>query len=535
MRKREKRLRKPVWYAGTCAILLAATGCGSASPSEGSGGVDTLSVRLDSDWDSLDPARAQSTYGYQVIESLYDRLVAVEDGKVVPYLAKSWTQEPDSVTFTLRSDVTCGDGRALDADAVAASLKRLGDPETQAPYARLVFGGAGYTVTADNAANRVTVQTAKPFSDLLYGLAQPMASIVCPAGLAAPAELAATPAGSGPYTLASSARGSQYTLKARPGYRWGPETGQPHEYPAHLVFRVVQNQSTAANLLGTGELGVAYISGADIKRLQDTKSLTEVNRLGNGSYFLAFNQADGHPGQDPRVRRALASAVDASSFNKSAMFGTSTVAGSVFSPSMPCHKPVQSAPLTGDAAAARKALQAAGWSGESGALTRNGNPLRIKLVGSDEIGSGLEYLQTALQSAGAEVTLQRSDMNTLAETLFGTGDWDAVVYPFTPLGPTPSALSLFVSGPPAPNGTNFASIHNGRYDSMAATALSSLGQQRCDAWGEAQQALSDNADVFPLVHLKTYWFSSAPVKFTLGDGGTTLDIHSVAKSTGAGS
>ena len=32
------------------------------------------------------------------------------DGKLVPYLAKSWEQTPNSITFTLRSDATCADG-----------------------------------------------------------------------------------------------------------------------------------------------------------------------------------------------------------------------------------------------------------------------------------------------------------------------------------------------------------------------------------------------------------------------------------------
>ncbi|WP_067895526.1 ABC transporter substrate-binding protein [Actinomadura chibensis] len=468
-----------------------------------------------------------------MIESLYDRLVAIGNGKVVPYLATSWKQTPDSVTFTLRSGATCSDGQALTPGVVADSLKRLGDPKTKAPYARLVFGSAGYTVTSDDKANQVTVRTAKPYSDLLEGLAQPMASIVCPAGLKKPDALGATPAGSGPYTLTKSVRGSQYTLTARSGYGWGPQTGKAHYYPRQVTFRVVSNQSTAANLLTTGQLGIGAISGADIQRLQSNRSVTRTSQLTNGSYFLVFNQAAGRPGADPAVRRALALAVSASSFNKAAMYGTSAEARSVFSPMMPCYKAVMPGPMAADVNAARRALTAAGWSGGSGILSKAGKPLRLKLVGTAEIGPGFEYVQAQLRSAGADVTLRDGDTKTLAETLFGTGDWDATVYPFTPPAPTPSALSLFVTGPAAPNGTNFAAMKDPSYDAAAAKALSALGTERCEAWGEAQKALHDNANVFPLVHLKTHWFSSVPVRFGLADGATTLDIHTVTTAAGS--
>ncbi|WP_165964352.1 ABC transporter substrate-binding protein [Actinomadura sp. KC216] len=534
MRDKVNRRTASMWCSGVCVAFLALAGCGGQAASGGAGGkVDDLSIRLESDWDSLDPARAQGTYAFQVIGSLYDRLVAIENGKVVPYLATSWKQAPDSVTFTLRPGVTCGDGQALTPAAVAESLKRLGDPKTKAPYAQLVFGSAGHTVTSDATANQVTVRTAKPYSDLLEGLAQPMASIVCPAGLKAPDSLGATPAGSGPYTLTKSVRGSQYTLTARSGYGWGPQTGKAHYYPRKVTFRVVANQSTAANLLTTGQLGIGAISGADTRRLQSNTSVKRTSQLTNGSYFLVFNQAPGRPGADPAVRRALARAVSASSFNKAAMHGSSTEARSVFSPMMPCYRAVLPGPMAADVNAARQALTAAGWSGGSGTLSKAGKPLRLKLAGTNEMGPGFEYLQVALRSAGADVTLRNGDTKTLAETLFGTGDWDATVYPFTPPAPTPSALSLFVTGPAAPNGTNFAAMDDPSYDAAAAKALSALGPQRCEAWGEAQQALHDSANVFPLVHLKTDWFSSVPVRFGLADGATTVDIHTITTTAGS--
>jgi len=95
---------------------------------------------------------------------------------VILYLATSWRVTPGSATLTLRKDVTCSDGTPVTASVVAASLRRLGAPETRAPYAVRTFGVGGYTVTADDAGGTVTVTLNRPFSDVLLGLAMPWSS-----------------------------------------------------------------------------------------------------------------------------------------------------------------------------------------------------------------------------------------------------------------------------------------------------------------------------------------------------------------------
>src|SRR5262245_43830460 len=120
--------------AAVAAVLLIASACAS-----GNGGTEpkaggSMTLRLTADWDTLDPALTKSTIGYQMAFMAYDRVVALDkDGKVIPALARSWTQSADTVKLTLRSDVTCSDGTKLTPTAVANSLKRLGASDTKAP------------------------------------------------------------------------------------------------------------------------------------------------------------------------------------------------------------------------------------------------------------------------------------------------------------------------------------------------------------------------------------------------------------------
>ncbi len=514
-------------------LLLAASlsACGGSTSSTTSLTTsNNLVVRLSGDIDTLDPAKAQQTYSYQVIEALYDRLVSIQDGKVVSYLAQSWTQTADSVSLVMRSGVKCDDGTEMTPSVAAASLRRLGDPKTGAPYSSLVFGSSGYSVTANDSARTLNIHTNKPFSDLLYGLAQPMASIVCPAGLKNPASLQSGGFGTGPYELRAAVRGSSYTLKPRAGYAWGPVPGA--QYPKQLTFRVVASESTATNLLLSGGLDIAQLTGANALRLSGNKTFRAVTEPIYGSFYLVFNERPGHPGADPQVRKGLATAIDSQAYNKTAFDGSGTVSTSIFSPSMPCYSKVIDTPVTsGNAPAAKSLLATSGWVTSGGALAKEGKPLSVKIVGTnDTYQPGSEYILSTFKSLGVAATLRVGDINTFAQTLFGTGDWDVAVYPFTPLAQAPSALNLFLSGPPSPKGANYADVQNSAFNQAGTLALSTLGAERCAHWADAQRALVSASDVFPLVTANQQWFVRGGSNIGLIGGGTGFDVHSLTAS-----
>ena len=60
-----------------------------------------------------------------------------ENGKISPWLAKSWDVSPDGKTYTfhLRDDVTFSDGEKFNAEALRVNLEHMRDPATKSPLA----------------------------------------------------------------------------------------------------------------------------------------------------------------------------------------------------------------------------------------------------------------------------------------------------------------------------------------------------------------------------------------------------------------
>src|SRR5260221_3089270 len=97
------------------------------------------------DWDSFNTMGVLNSYGQQVAVAIYDRMVAVgAGGKLVPYLAQSWTVTPSSVTFIVKKGATCADGTALTPTVVAGSFKALFGAKS--PFVPIAFGPGPFIV-----------------------------------------------------------------------------------------------------------------------------------------------------------------------------------------------------------------------------------------------------------------------------------------------------------------------------------------------------------------------------------------------------
>ena len=106
----------------------------------------------------------------------------------------------------------------------------------------------------------MTLKLAAPAPFVLNGLAS--LPIVCPSGMDDRKSLAQGTAGTGPYELTEAAPGEQYTYQIRDGYTWGPNgaTTATEGMPATIVMKIVQNETTSANLLLSGDLNAARSS-----------------------------------------------------------------------------------------------------------------------------------------------------------------------------------------------------------------------------------------------------------------------------------
>jgi peptide/nickel transport system substrate-binding protein len=437
--------------------------------------------------------------------ALYDRLVALgPGGKLLPYLAKSWTATPTVLTFQLRTDASCSDGTRITATVVANSFARLF--KTYGPAISTQFGPGPYKVSADDSTNTFTLTLGSPYSDAINWIANPVTGILCPAGIANPLTLQTVSAGSGPYTLASALHADSVVLNLRPDWKWGPEgiTSATAGLPTKLIMRVVNNESTAANLLLTGGLDIGALTGTDVPRLLAEKSLTSVAAHSYASYPLVFNELPGHPTAELAVRQALATAIDPKAWNQAAYQGRGILTTSPMASNTDCYDPSTAKLLpTPSLEKAKQVLAAAGYTaGSNGQLQRGGKVLSIHFIGTTQLfTNGPEYLVDVFHNLGLAVNAEIADFGTYRNR-FAKGDFDVFIEQNPVDVPSPAATSRLSVGNPNPNNTVNAEVN-----SEAAAAQASTGTDRCAHWHNVQQLLLKNYDLVPLSVPYNYWFS----------------------------
>jgi peptide/nickel transport system substrate-binding protein len=277
---------------------------------------DTLVVGLTADPVSLDPHRANDLVSAAVVSNVCEPLVRYRPDGSRPEaaLATSWaTADSRTWTFMLREGVRFHDGAPLDAAAVVANLEDL----------RKQRGFPGRASRAGPFV--VTVTLDQPNAALLATLSQAFYAMRSPReiGSRSPARLA----GSGPYRL-DSARPGRIELAANPQY-WG---GAPRL--RRIVFRRLPDQKSLEAALLAGEIDVTSAVGQDtVGRLRGRPGITLDSQTGLNIAFLCPNH-ERRPFADPRVRQALARAIDRHALVRDGLGGHGVPARNPLPPSM---------------------------------------------------------------------------------------------------------------------------------------------------------------------------------------------------------
>jgi peptide/nickel transport system substrate-binding protein len=417
----------------------------------------------------------------------YDGLVnLVGPGKIASGLAQSWRiVSPKKVEFTLFPDITCSDGTPMNASVVKQNLDFVGNPANKSPLLGL-FMPTGATVTADNNARTVVVTTTSPNPFMIQGLG--LIQLVCSKGLADRSLLDHGTDGTGPYVLTSAVPDDHYTFAVRKGYTWGPDGASTatNGMPAEVIVKVVTNETTAANLLLTGGLNSASITGPDRSRLDKSKSLTSIVSPAQPNE-LFFNENPGHPAADPVVRRALVQALNLGQVGQVATSGRGLKMTQLTRQDV--------TPCAGDSVTGSVPK-----SNPSAATSVLSSAASMKLLYATDSGpsypQAAELAQQQLDAAGAKVSLDGQTVAALQGTIFGSGDWDIMIIGIGVT--TPAQFTSFVSGPTPPNGINFAGIINPTYRQAIARATRRIGVSGCKYWLQGEAALFKAADIAPL-------------------------------------
>lgn len=317
----------------------------------------TLRVRFYDDPAGFDPASVFRIENENIVFNIFSGLTTYDSktGKIIPDLAESW-ETPDNIkwTFKLRRGVKWqkGYGEVTAAD-VLYTFNRILDPATASPY-RSELAGIEKMEAPDD--HTVVIQLSAPDGNFLHVVANyHQGQIVNKKAIeAAGKQVRWQPVGTGPYALESVDVNSRIVLKRHAEYFRGPA---PIET---IIFQIIKDEATATIALRRGEVDLVMRSNREenIATLQREGFL--MNKTDDYAVNLLVFNPNHKPFADPRVRKAIAHAVDFTSIIKATSPVLQKVPHSMLMPWMDVYTPdVPRYPF--DQALARKLLAEAGY------------------------------------------------------------------------------------------------------------------------------------------------------------------------------
>ncbi|MDF1604682.1 ABC transporter substrate-binding protein [Nocardioides sp. YIM 152315] len=298
---------------------------GFVGPADGGDPVDggELTFAAYAEPASLDPAVtvAGGPAGGSLLIALYDVLVRydAESETFVPQLAESLEPDEDFTTWTLtlRDGATFSDGSPLDSAAVKASQERyVAKPGPESA----LWSTAVAAIRAPDP-RTVVYELAGPWSLFPSILSTGPGMIVAPS---VDEGSAFTPIGAGAFVLDHWAPQEELVYRANEDYWDGP----PHLDQLRAVF--LNDQEASVDSLASASVDMALIRDPDkVDALLDDETGGYLNLLAGGNVAL-INAEEGRPGADPRVRQAMALAIDPAAINERAFQGHGLAGSTLF-------------------------------------------------------------------------------------------------------------------------------------------------------------------------------------------------------------
>ncbi|MFT8244199.1 ABC transporter substrate-binding protein [Roseomonas sp. BN140053] len=482
---------------------------------------------------SLDPQFYVIGSNSALARNIFDGLVNQDDHqRVEPGLAREWRAVDDRTwEFTLRDGARFHDGSPVEAEDVAASLRRVAairnSPSSFLPYVRFI---ASVEVLDPK---RLRIYTREPTPLILNSLSR-IAILPRAAENTDTAELNAGRGviGSGPYRFASYLPGDRVELVAA-----DPQPGAPAPAWKRVSLRFIPNDAARISALLAGDVDVIEnVPPSDIERLRRGDRVSVSSVPSNRVMYLHLDHErertpfatarDGspipNPFRDERVRRALSLSVDRQALVTRIMDGQGTPTGQLVPEGYFGYVPGLAAPRT-DLAAARRLLAEAGL------------PQGFKLVlhasndrypNDDKVAQALAQMWTRAGIPTEVVTQPGSVFFTRASNreyslIMGgaaaeTGEASSVLRPL-----------LATYDPERGDGSgNRGRYSNPRFDALLRQALATVDDNAREALlRQATELAMGEEGVIPLFLLSYSWATRAGFTYAPRSDGWTLAVN----------
>jgi oligopeptide transport system substrate-binding protein len=500
----------------SCALLILGVALALAAchpretPAAAGIRTQTLLIGNGAEPEDLDPQIVTAYTDENLMLALFEGLTAIDErtSRPIPAAAANWDTSPDGLTWTfhLRDGLHWSNGEPLTAGDFVASWRRVVSPSLASEYAYLLYpvrnaerfnrgelrdpGALGFAAP-DARTVRIALERPTPYLAALT--AQPAWFPVNPRLLA---RFGATTArgtawtragnlvGNGPFALVEWTPNARVVVARNPAY-WNAAAVTLNR----IVFFPDESADTEERDFRAGQLHVTAtlpLTKLALYRRDEPARLRVDPFL--QTFFLRFNTTQA-PFDDPRVRRALALAIDRDLLSRSVLTGARPPAHSFTPPH--CGAYTARARIDFDPVAARRLLAAAGHAGGRGLP-----PLEVA-VRNDELQSQVvEAIQAMWErELGVRValsTLEQKSWLQAQQTLHYQISMAAWAGDF--LDPV-TFLDLFVTG----GGNNWTGWKDATYDGwIAAAATAPSPERRNEDFQQAEARLLTEAPVTPL-------------------------------------
>jgi peptide/nickel transport system substrate-binding protein len=388
---------------------LALAGCAGSEQASSGQSSSTLNVNVAVPPTTLDPSNGL-TPNDEIGANFYVRLFDYKNGKIVPWLAKSYTVSRGGTVYSmkLRPGLTFADGTPVNAAAVKFTFDRgLKGPVASYDLSNGLPGNVA-SVEAPSAYT-VVIRLKQPDSSVLSAWAAPTAGIIDPkVGLKNPNALRSREAGSGPFELVSYTPNTQIVMKPRPSYeRWSGQTDPTRR----VVINFVGSDTTLLLDARTGNADVTWgMSKRSAASLKSNPNVT-LYSANAGSVLELLLMWYRPPFDNPDVRAAVSFALPYRQILATGAAGYGHLFNGPVLPGMQFYNAQLSSPRATDLARARQLMA------ESGVKT----PVNVQL---STLASDPEQQQiaTILQSALAPIGIKIS-IAQLTPTAFNAAQY----------------------------------------------------------------------------------------------------------------
>ncbi|WP_371381792.1 nickel ABC transporter substrate-binding protein [Sporomusa aerivorans] len=407
-----------VLFISLVLIVSMAAGCGSQS-SQSPAKEKILNFSWAKDIGPLNPHLYNPNQMFaQAL--VYEALVQYSaDGKIIPWLAESWTISPDGkeYIFKLRKDVKFSDGTPFNAaavkknfDAVLANSKR----HDWLAFIRQIKE----TQVIDDTTFKLVLKEA------YYPVLQELA-LIRPIRFLAPSQFPDSgntgegikkPVGTGPWVLSEYKQG-EVAVFVRNEHYWGPKPKVDK-----LIVKIIPDSESRVVAFEKKELNLIYGNGSisldAFKQLQQSGKYETKLSEPLATRVMAINSNKGAT-KDLKVRQAIQHAFNKDAFVKGILFGTELKADTLLAPNFPyCNLGLK--PYEYSETQAKALLEEAGWKEVPGKEFRekDGQVLELEacFVSTDAIQKSVgEVLQGDLKKIGIKVKLTGEEEGAIGE------------------------------------------------------------------------------------------------------------------------